>query len=162
MRTGWRVLALVALAAVTTADLAAQEKKKPPYHASISAGQARMRSGPARTYPATWLYRRADLPIRVVAIYKDWRQVEDPDGTRGWMLANLLSETRTAVVRDGGPVEMRERPDATAKLLWRAAPGVVGRLSQCDGGWCRLDVKGQAGFVEVAGLWGVDAGETLP
>ena len=44
----------------------------------------------------------------------------------------------------------------------RAAPGVVGRLSECDGGWCRFDVKGQAGYVEVAGLWGVEAGERLP
>jgi SH3-like domain-containing protein len=39
---------------------------------------------------------------------------------------------------------------------------VVGRLSECGGGWCRLDVKGQAGFVEVADLWGVEGGERLP
>jgi SH3-like domain-containing protein len=39
---------------------------------------------------------------------------------------------------------------------------VVGRLSQCGNGWCRMDVKGQAGFVQIAGLWGVEAGEVLP
>ena len=137
-------------------------KKSVPYYASISASRARMRTGPARTYPASWLYQRQDLPIKVVAIFKEWRKVADPDGTEGWMQANLLSGTRTAIVHGGGPVELREKPNAGSRLLWRAAPGVVGRLSQCGNGWCRMDVKGQAGFVAVGGLWGVEAGEVLP
>ena len=155
--------ALVATALVPDPVAAADATKKSvPYYASISASRARMRTGPARTYPASWLYQRQDLPIKVVAIFKEWRKVADPDGTEGWMQANLLSGTRTAIVHGAGPVEMREKPVSSAKLLWRAAPGVVGRLSQCGNGWCRMDVKGQAGFVQVGGLWGVEAGEALP
>ncbi|TXC70671.1 hypothetical protein FSB78_06785 [Sphingomonas ginsenosidivorax] len=141
---------------------AAEAKRKPPYYASIGAGRARMRTGPARTYPASWLYQRADLPIRVVAVFHEWRKVADPDGTEGWMQANLLRDTRTGIVRGAAPVELRDRPDTSGRVLWRAAPGVVGRLSQCGNGWCRLDVKGQAGFVDIASLWGVEAGESLP
>ena len=155
--TGLAVLAIVAapLGAVTP-------KKKPPYFASIAASRARMRTGPARAYPASWLYQRADLPVRVVAVFKEWRRVEDPDGTQGWMLASLLSGTRTAIVRGAQPVAMLDRPATGGKTLWRAAPGVVGRVSQCGNGWCRLDVKGQAGYVEVSGLWGVEPAEALP
>jgi SH3-like domain-containing protein len=158
----------IALAAVATllagesAAGAADAKRQVPYWASIGAGRARMRTGPARAYPASWLYQRADLPVRVIRVFKEWRQVEDPDGTQGWMLANLLRDTRTAIVRGDQPVALRERPVAGAKIQWRAAPGVVGRLSACGGGWCRLDVRGQAGFVEIGSLWGVGATETLP
>ena len=153
---------LAAAAALALAGGAlAQEKRKPPYFASIQAGKARMRTGPGRTYPASWLYVRADLPVRVVETYKEWRKVEDPGGTQGWMLGSLLSLTRTGYVNE--PVaELRERPAAGARVLWRAEKGVIGKLSQCGGGWCRLDVNGQAGFVEAPRLWGVDAGETLP
>lgn len=155
--------ALVATALVPDPATAADAtKKRVPYYASISASRARMRTGPARTYPASWLYQRQDLPIKVVAIFKEWRKVADPDGTEGWMQANLLSGTRTAIVQGAGPVELREKPSAGSRVLWRAAPGVVGRLSQCGNGWCRLDVKGQAGFVQIAGLWGVEADEALP
>lgn len=143
-------------------DAPAQTKRAVPYWASIGATQARMRTGPARTYPATWLYRRADLPVRVVQVYQQWRKVRDPDGAEGWMQANLLRDTRTAMVRGETPIAMREAPAPDARLQWRAAPGVVGRLSQCVNGWCRFDVKGQAGYVETAGLWGVDPDETLP
>lgn len=154
--------ALVATIAVEVSTHAADPKKTPPYYASINAGRARMRTGPARTYPASWLYQRAGLPIKIVAVYQEWRKLEDPDGTTGWMQANLLSEARTAMVTAKEPVEMRDRPSTQGKLLWRAAPGVVGRISNCADNWCRFDVKGQAGYVETSGLWGVDPGEKLP
>lgn len=153
-------LATLAIAAQPT--LAAEARKKPPYYGSIAPARARMRTGPARTYPASWLYQRADLPVRVVAVFKEWRKIADPDGTEGWMQGNLISDKRTAIVRRGSPVEMLDHPVTGARLLWRAAPGVVGRLSDCTDGWCRFDVKGQTGYVQIAGLWGVDPGEALP
>ncbi len=162
MRQSIVALAVLATLVADGGALAADAKKTLPYYASITAGRARMRTGPDKTYPASWLYQRADLPVRVIATFKQWRKVEDPDGTQGWMLAALLSERRTAIVRGTQPAELHERPSPGAKLLWRAAPGVVGRLSECGGGWCRLDVKGQAGFVEVGSLWGVEATERLP
>jgi len=162
MRHWALAVAGLAMLAADGGALAADAKKTLPYYASINAGRARMRTGPDKTYPASWLYQRADLPVRVVATFKQWRKVEDPDGTQGWMLAALLSERRTAIVRGAQPVEMHERASTGAKLLWRAAPGVVGRLSACGGGWCRLDVHGQAGFVEVGSLWGVEPTERLP
>ncbi|WP_210358833.1 SH3 domain-containing protein [Sphingomonas beigongshangi] len=161
-----RLIALaVAALAMVFADagaIAADTKKAPPFFGSIAAGRARMRTGPGRTYPANWLYQRADLPVRVIAVFKEWRKVEDPDGAQGWMLAALISERRTAIVRGSQPIDMRERPSPGGRLMWRAEPGVVGRLSQCGGGWCRLDVKGQAAYVETRDLWGIDPGETLP
>ena len=154
-------VALIAGFAVI-APAAAADTAKPPYWASISAAEAKLRTGPARSYPATWLYRRPGLPIRVIAKFKEWRRIEDPDGTQGWMQANLLSATRTAVVRGQEPAPLLDRPATGAALRYRAAPGVVGKVSRCGDGWCQLDVKGREGFVATAALWGVEPGETLP
>ena len=151
-----------ALAVAVTPASGADPKRKPPYYASLAPAKARMRTGPARTYPVSWLYQRADFPVRVVAVFKEWRKIQDPDGTEGWMQGNLISDKRTAVVRGAQPVDLLEHPAAGSRLMWRAAPGVVGRLSECGNGWCRFDVKGQVGYAQVAALWGVDPGETLP
>ncbi|WP_425230326.1 SH3 domain-containing protein [Sphingomonas sp.] len=162
MRLLAALLTLAVPATASVAVLAADTAPHPPYWNSIRAGEARMRTGPGRQYPASWVYRRADLPVRVVAEHREWRKVEDPDGTQGWMQTNLLSGARTALIRGAEPVTMLERPVTGARLLFRAAPGVVGRISACGNGWCRLDVKGRAGFVQVGSLWGVEAAETLP
>jgi len=56
-----------------------------------------------------------------------------------------------------GLAEMRGAPEAGAKVLWRAEPGVVGELGDCEAGWCELDVAGREGWVRAERLWG--AGE---
>jgi SH3-like domain-containing protein len=155
---GWLIVATAAIALAGGTVLA--QARKVPYFASISASKARMRTGPGREYPASWLYIRADLPVKVIGIFKEWRRVEDPDGTQGWMLANLLSGNRTGMVM-GQVLEMRSEPRLTAPVSWRAAPGVIGRLSKCKQGWCWFDVHGQSGYVEASHLWGIAPDETI-
>jgi SH3-like domain-containing protein len=153
--------ALVLIASAVAPALEAQEQRKTPYWASISASEALMRSGPGRTYPAKWLYRRADLPIKVIEVYPSWRKVQDPDGETGWMLVNLLSDTRTALVTGGELRPMHEAPNTGARILYLAHPGVVGRLSECSGDWCALDVGGRRGYISRQHIWGTDPGESF-
>lgn len=154
--------AVVALAAVALmSPQAALAQRKPPYWASIVPGKAMMRSGPGRQFPARWQYQRAGLPVKVVETYPNWRKIEDPDGETGWMQANLLGDKRTAIVV-GGVREMRASGDASAPVVWRAEPGVVGIVSKCTRGWCLFDVRGRTGYIAVAHIWGVGADEQLP
>jgi SH3-like domain-containing protein len=155
----WKRVAAATLIALLSPQAAAQKERQTPYWASISAGKAMMRTGPGKEYPATWLYQRADLPIKVLEVYPNWRRVQDPDGESGWMLVNLLSETRTALVRGNEPRPMHEKPDLSSKIVYRAEPGVVGRLSDCSGQWCRLQVGGKRGFIQAAHFWGTDPDE---
>ena len=139
--------------------------RKVPYWASLNAGEVMMRTGPGRNFPADWLYRRRGLPVKVVALYtvqhSEWRKIEDPDGTVGWVQANLLSDQRSGlVVGDIRP--LRERPAAEANVVWRAEPGVVGHISQCANGWCKFDVHGRVGFVATSQIVGVNPDETVP
>ena len=157
-----RLMALALMAVGLAAIPAAQaQEKKTPYWASISAGEAMMRTGPGRNYPATWLYKRADLPVKVVEVYPQWRKVQDPGGTTGWMLVNLLSDTRTAIVRGTEPAPLHEAPRAESKIRYRAEPGVVGRLSECTVDWCRFDVGKRGGFIRTGNIWGTDPGESF-
>lgn len=156
-----RIAALLALAAVALTAAQAQPQRQTPYFASISSGDAMMRAGPGRTYPATWRYVRRDLPIRVVEIYQNWRKVEDPDGTRGWIMVSLLSDQRTAIVRGNEPQPMHEEPNSGSAIRFRAAPGVVGRISRCGDGWCHFDVRGRTGFIRTDMIWGVARNEAI-
>ena len=154
-------LLTLVLAVFSLSAAEAQRTRETPYWASIAAGRAMMRTGPGQNYPGTWLYVRADLPIRVVEVYRNWRKVQDPDGTTGWMLVNLLSDRRTGIVRGEGPRPLHSAPDAASPVRFRAEPGVVGRLSRCAGGWCHFDVRGRAGFIEAGNLWGINQGEII-
>jgi SH3-like domain-containing protein len=147
---------LIALAAP-----AAAQDKQPPYWASIASGQAMTRTGPAKNYPGIWLYQRRDLPVRVVKKYQSWRLIQDPDGAEGWMLATLLSDRRTAMIRKGDPRPIRETPDAAGRVRYLAEAGAVGRIDHCRNGWCRIEIGRRAGYIQTADIWGVAANEVV-
>ena len=156
LRSGIVIAVLLSLAAP-----AAAQERQPPYWASIASGEAMMRTGPGKNYPGVWLYKRRDLPIRVVRTYPNWRMIEDPDGTRGWMLVSLLSDRRTAIVKPGEPRPIRERADPSSRVAYLAEAGAVGRIEQCDGGWCRITFGKREGHIRVSDVWGVSPGEQV-
>lgn len=156
---GRRLLAATLIFAL--AAPAAAQDKTPPYWASIASGEAMMRTGPGRNYPGIWLYKRRDLPIRVMQIYPNWRLIEDPDGTRGWMLVTLLSDRRTAIVKQGGPRPIRAEASESARIRYIAEPGVVGRIEKCRDGWCRITIDKRKGFIRNADIWGVGEKEVV-
>jgi len=152
---------LMVFALLLVAAPAIAQDKTPPYWASIASGEAMIRTGPGRNYPGTWLYKRRDLPVRVLRIYQSWRLIEDPDGTRGWMLVTLLSDRRTAIVRPGTDRDVHTKPDAGAPVRYRMEAGVVGRIDECSATWCRIENGNRRGFIERSALYGLDPQESL-
>lgn len=112
-----------------------------------------MRTGPSTEFPVKWVYKRKNLPVKVVMKHSVWRKIEDPDGDQGWIHVRLLSPDRSAIVIDG-VADMLEDPRAGAHVSWRAESGVVGRISECEKGWCLFDVSGRRGYVRTSQLWG--------
>ncbi|RVT94692.1 SH3 domain-containing protein [Sphingomonas crocodyli] len=146
--------------AMTVAQAAHAQERKLPYWASLASGDVLMRTGPERTFPAIWRYRRRDLPVQVIQIYGDWRKVKEVDGTEGWMLSTLMSAKRTAIVVGQFPAAMHASPEESAAVNWQAEPGVVGKLPQCEAGWCLFDVGGKKGWIRSDRIWGTSPGES--
>jgi SH3-like domain-containing protein len=152
-----RRLIFLFAAALAFAVPAGAETAKTPYWASIRSDEVNMRVGPGEDYRIVWVYRRVQLPLKVLRIKDGWRLVQDPDGAQGWMRSQFLTRQRTGFIRGTEPADMRENPNGAARLLWRLAPGVVGLLGECQAGWCEFDAGGRRGHVEAKRLWG--AGE---
>jgi len=144
---------MILLAAMLAMPAAAQDAET-PYWASIRASEVNMRVGPGEDYKISWVYRRPNLPLKVLRLKDGWRLVQDPDGARGWVLARFLTRQRGAIIAGKGNTDMRETGAAGSRLLWRVAPGVVGLLGDCEAGWCAFTVGEHRGFIAEARLWG--------
>jgi SH3-like domain-containing protein len=140
---------------------AAAQEKQPPYWASLASGQAMTHTGPGRNYPNVWLYQRRDLPVRVIKKYETWRLIQDPDGAQGWMLVTMLADRRTAIVKPGGARDVHVGPYDSAKVALKVEQGVVGRISKCSSGWCRIDLGNHRGYIRTSDLWGVGDNEVV-
>jgi SH3-like domain-containing protein len=128
-----------------------------PRFATLRAARVNLRFGPGPQYPIKWVYRRAGWPVEVIAAYGSWYRVRDADGTEGWVSRLLLSTKRTVAV-EGRIRRLREAPDERAAVVARIEPGVVARLDECRGDWCRIEAAGREGWIGRAALWGVRDG----
>ena len=145
------------LGAVAKPAGAAFEPRPVPYWASLKANEVYMRVGPGEDYRINWIYHRQHLPLKVLRIMQNWRLVEDPEGARGWIMVNMLVIGHDGYVTGKDNVEMHEVADGNSRLLWRLEPGVLGKLGDCNAGWCKFTVDGRAGYVRQDALWGATA-----
>ena len=153
LKEGAILLLLIAAMLFAVGEVVHAQSKMPPYWASLSVNEARMRVGPSLDYPSNWVYQRKDLPVRVLQIHGNWRKIKDETGTEGWMHVRLLSDVQTAIVTvpEGSVYEKRSE---SSSRLYRVERGVVGRVSGCADGWCAIDIGGKRGFIETDELWG--------
>ena len=154
------VVLLLIVAAMAGATMAAAQGMPVPRFVSLHADEVNVRAGPGTDYAIEWVYLRDGVPVEIIAEYDIWRRIRDIDGDEGWVHQRLLSGARTAVVT-GGIRTLFRTPDRGGVPVAQAEPGVIGRLLECHGYWCRLEVSGHRGWLRRTEIWGVYPDESV-
>src|SRR5262244_195685 len=133
--------------------LGSETKLPLPRFVSLRSSEVNLRTGPGTNYPVDWVFVRRGLPVEIIAEFDVWRKIRDWQGTVGWVHQSMLDGRRTARVT-GAERELRSEPAESAAIVARLAPGVIGRLLECDAAWCRIDVAGYRGWLRRDEFWG--------
>lgn len=140
-----------------------------PRFASLKADRVNVRRGPGSEHAIEWVFRRAGLPVEVIAASDIWLRVRDSEGSTGWVLASLLSGRRTALIEPwevkGGAarpqVPLRSADSESSAALAHVEAGVLANVRSCDGRWCLVNVAGYSGYIQQHRVWGVYKGEVV-
>ena len=135
-----------------------------PRFVSLKADSVNLREGPNRDHPVKWIFKRAGLPVEITAEFEQWRRIRDSEGTEGWVLQNLLSGRRTALIAPWSKEEtisLFDRPDANSATVAKLQPRVLAAVHDCARNWCRLKSDKFDGYIQEDKLWGVYPRETV-
>lgn len=159
------LLAAILIAAAPAGEFVAQaqelgpETNLPlPRFVSLKSNRVNVRVGPGQDYPVAWTYVRFGLPVEITQEYDNWRRIRDSEGNEGWVLWNLLSGDRWAIVLpsdDGAPLAVHSSASETSTTVAMLEADVIAPVVRCQGGWCRLSDSRFDGWVEQDRLWGV-------
>jgi SH3-like domain-containing protein len=73
----------------------------------------------------------------------------------------MLTGKRAVIVK-GGVRPVFQQPDSAAAVIARAEPGVIGRLIECRGIWCKVETSEVTGWMRRSDVWGVYPDENVP
>ncbi len=143
-----------------------------PRFASLKADEVNVRIGPdGKKYKIKWVYKKAGLPVEIIAEFSNWRHVRDSEGVDGWVFHALLSGRRTALVtpwaKKGAngkaetvPLYKSQRAGKNNVALL-VESGVLAHVIRCTGEWCRLSIADHQGWIQQKKLWGVYQDENI-
>lgn len=139
-----------------------------PRFVSLKSRRVNIRIGPSTDYAVSWMYTREGLPMEIIQEYENWRRVRDAEGTEGWVNQALLSGERTAIaapwMRGKGKdvfVNMRRDPQSSGQTVAKLEPGVIMRIKECTGDWCKAQAGSAEGWVSQGEIWGAYPGEAF-
>jgi SH3-like domain-containing protein len=134
---------------------------KVPRFVSMRPDKANLRAGPGSQYPIDWVLMRKDMPVEIIQQFDTWRRIREWDGTTGWVQQHMVAGKRSVIVT-GAVRTLYKAPDPASSVVARAEPGVIARLLECRGPWCRIDAGDAAGWVRRTDVWGVYPDENIP
>jgi SH3-like domain-containing protein len=161
IRRTFGALAMAGFLLASSLPVLAAEKNLPiPRFVSLRSEQVNVRTGPGERYPIEWVFNRKDLPVEIVGEFENWRKIRDSDGAEGWVHQRMVVGRRSVLVRDKLR-ELHRKPSDGAEVVARLEPGVVAKLLECDGPWCRVEKAGISGWLKRSEVWGVYPDEVV-
>jgi SH3-like domain-containing protein len=158
------ILPVLLMALALSVPLAAAAENEPaqklPRFVSLRSDQVNLRVGPGENYPIEWVLTRREMPVEIVREFEHWRMIHDWQGTEGWVHERMLTGKRAVVIK-GGVRTLHRLPEIASSVVARAEPGVMARLLECRGNWCRIEAADQTGWLQRGDLWGVYPDEVL-
>lgn len=134
---------------------------KVPRFVSLHSDKINLRTGPGTQYPIDWVLTRKEMPVEIIQQFEHWRRIREWDGTTGWVQQHMVWGKRSVIVT-GAVRTLYKQPDPASAVVAKAEPGVVARLMECRGPWCRIDAGDASGWVKRGDVWGVYPEENVP
>ncbi len=131
-----------------------------PRFVSLKNHPVNMRVGPDLDFPIKWVYRKSDLPVKIILEHEHWRKIRDWEGTEGWVHKSLLSSNRTMVVI-GTERIIKKASSEKSRTVARVEAGVFGKLLECPAAseFCKIKINEYEGWLKRGSFWGTDKGE---
>jgi SH3-like domain-containing protein len=129
-----------------------------PRFVSLKANKVNVRKGPSSEHAVAWVFQRKGMPVEVIAESENWRKIRDATGSEGWILQQMLSGRRFALVPDWNrdrAIVLHAAESEKSSPVVKLQPGVVAQIESCSGSWCYLTTDDYEGYAKQAELWGV-------
>ncbi len=111
-----------------------------------------VRYGPSFDYPIKYIYKKLNLPLKVIDKKENFRRIIDNKKNSGWIHISQLKQSRSFITVSSKI--LFKKPTKFSKPLAKIETGRLLIVKKCEKNWCLVETKKFKGWVDEENLWG--------
>ena len=128
-------------------DLYAQDK-----FLSLKYSKVNVRYGPGLDYPIKYIYKKKNLPVKIIDKKENFRKIIDLKKNSGWIHWSQLKKSKSLITLNDKI--LFKKPSLFSKPILRLQKGRLLIVKKCKKEWCKVESESYLGWIKTNNIWG--------
>ena len=144
-----KLLILLLLTFIFPINIFAKENS---YYLILKNNEVNVRYGPGFDYPIKYVYKKKNLPIKVVDKKENFRRIIDFKKNSGWIHVSQLKKGKSLILLKDQI--LFSKPTRYSKPIIKIAKGRLLLVKKCKKKWCKVKTDDYLGWIITHNIWG--------
>ena len=119
---------------------------------SLKNGTVNVRYQPTLTSPIKYIYKKKNLPVKLIDKKENFRRIIDLKNNSGWIHRTQLKKSNSIIILENKV--LFKKPSNFSKPILRLEKGRLLILKKCQNNWCFINTDNYSGWVMTNNIWG--------
>jgi len=119
---------------------------------SLKKNEVNVRYGPGLDYEVKYIYRKINLPVKLIDKKENFRKIIDLKKNSGWIHWMLLKPSNSIIILEDKI--LFKKPSNFSKPIARLEKGRLLVIKKCKKIWCKVKTADYTGWLETNNIWG--------
>ena len=111
-----------------------------------------VRYRPSFDYPIKYIYKKIQLPVKVIDKKENFRRIIDFKNNSGWIHTSQLKKSKSFILLENQI--LFSKPTKYSKPILKIAKGRLLLVKKCKIKWCRVKTENYLGWIMADNIWG--------
>ena len=122
------------------------------YYLTLKYNKVNVRYGPGRDYPIKYVYKKKNLPLKVIDKKENFRKIIDFKKNSGWIHSSQLKKGKSFIALEDQI--LFTNPTKYSRPLIKVAKGRLLLVKKCKKEWCKVKTENYFGLIKTDNVWG--------
>ena len=111
-----------------------------------------VRYGPSFDYPIKYIYKKIQLPLKIIDKKENFRRIVDHKKNSGWIHVSQLRKSKSVITTS--KKILFKKPTKFSKPIAKIDKGRLLIIKKCKKNWCNIQTEQFSGWVDKEYIWG--------
>ena len=121
------------------------------YYLILKNNEVNVRYGPGFNYQIKYIYKKKNVPIKVIDMKENFRRIIDFKKNSGWIHISQLKKGKSLILLKDQI--LFSKPTRYSKPILKILKGRLLLVKKCKKKWCKVKTEDYLGWIVINNIW---------